>query len=225
MVRKAKRKRLSALSRKPLAVPTRCNERWSMDFMLDSCGEGRPLRVFNVVDDWSRECLASDADRRYSGRRLAATLDRIAVLRGLPDRIVTDNGTELTSLALERWRRAGESNCTSYVRASRSRTLSSRASMASFERSVSTSTGLRAWSTPRSYSSPGATSTTESDRTAVWAISRRASLRLSGRLRLPTSRKPKESREDNQPSRVLLNSWRRTGNQVKGAILETSRNR
>jgi putative transposase len=74
-----------------------------MDFMLDSYGDGRPLRVFNVVDDWSRECLASDADRTYSGRRVAALLDRIAVNRGLPDRIVSDNGTEFTSMALERW--------------------------------------------------------------------------------------------------------------------------
>jgi putative transposase len=102
-VRRAKRKRLAAVARQPLPKPTRPNERWSMDFMLDSYGEGRSVRVLNVVDDWSRECLASDADRTYSGRRVAELLDRISGVRGLPDRIVTDNGPEFTSLAMERW--------------------------------------------------------------------------------------------------------------------------
>jgi putative transposase len=56
-----------------------------------------------VIDDFSRECLARVVDRSLSGRRVARELDRIAVTRGYPCLVVSDNGTEPTSNAILKW--------------------------------------------------------------------------------------------------------------------------
>ena len=56
-----------------------------------------------VVDDYTRECLALIADSSLSGLRVARELDAIIHWRGRPDTIVSDNGTELTSMAVLRW--------------------------------------------------------------------------------------------------------------------------
>ena len=65
--------------------------------------DGRRFRIFAVVDDCTRECLALVADTSISGRRVARELDRVAAGRGKPATIVSDNGTELTSNAMLRW--------------------------------------------------------------------------------------------------------------------------
>jgi putative transposase len=56
-----------------------------------------------VIDDFSRECVAAVVDNSISGIRMARELDRIAFLRGYPDQVVSDNGTELTSNAMLQW--------------------------------------------------------------------------------------------------------------------------
>jgi putative transposase len=79
------------------------NERWSLDFMHDSLASGRRLRVLMVIDDYTRECLATEIERGFSSRRVISVLERIACLRGLPKTIRFDNGAELTSHAMLRW--------------------------------------------------------------------------------------------------------------------------
>jgi len=59
--------------------------------------------VLCVVDDCTRECLALVADTSLSGLRVARELDSIAAERGYPDAVVSDNGTELTSMAILAW--------------------------------------------------------------------------------------------------------------------------
>ena len=56
-----------------------------------------------VVDDFTRECLALVADTSLSGVRVGRELDSIIARRGRPQTIVSDNGTELTSMAILRW--------------------------------------------------------------------------------------------------------------------------
>jgi len=58
-VRRRKCQRIGAVERQPLAIPTRQNERWSMDFIADALSEGRKFRSLNIVDDFNRECLAA----------------------------------------------------------------------------------------------------------------------------------------------------------------------
>ena len=56
-----------------------------------------------VVDDYSRECLGLVADTSLSGIRLTRELDAIVQRRGMPNTIVSDNGTEMTSMAVLKW--------------------------------------------------------------------------------------------------------------------------
>jgi putative transposase len=87
--------------RSPVAVPTRPNERWSMDFVCDTLGDGRGLRCFTLVDDCTRECTAIEVDVSLPGERVVRVLDRVAAVRGYPHAIVCDNGPEFVSAALD----------------------------------------------------------------------------------------------------------------------------
>ena len=71
--------------------------------MSDALEARRRFRMLNVIDDFSRECLAAVVDTSISGARVARELDRIADLRGYPCFLVSDNGTELTSNAMLKW--------------------------------------------------------------------------------------------------------------------------
>ena len=102
-VRRKRRKRVAQANRRPRLVPRWANEQWSMDFMSDVLADGRRLRTLNIVDDATRECLAIEVDTSISGRRVARVLDEVGHQRGLPERIVVDNGPEFTSKALDQW--------------------------------------------------------------------------------------------------------------------------
>lgn len=82
---------------------TRINQRWSIDFVSDQLADGRKLRTLNVVDDFTRECLAIEVDTGLSGQRVCRVLERLVSERGHPDRIVMDNGPEFTGKAMDRW--------------------------------------------------------------------------------------------------------------------------
>ncbi len=102
-VRKRGGRKRALGTRAPMAIPQGPNQRWSLDFMSDTLSEGRRFRILNVIDDFSRECLASVVDTSLSGQRVARELDRIAEMRGYPCMVVSDNGTELTSNAILKW--------------------------------------------------------------------------------------------------------------------------
>jgi len=102
-LKRKKRKKVSRSRREPIAPPSRPNERWSMDFMSDQLADGRTFRTLNVIDEFTRECPAIEADASLSGLRVARVLDRIAEERGYPEAIVVDNGPEFTSRALDQW--------------------------------------------------------------------------------------------------------------------------
>lgn len=101
-VRRRKRKRV-AVARTPLAVPTRANERWSMDFVSDALGDGRKFRSLTLVDDLTRECPAIEVDVSLPGERVVRVLERVAAVRGYPTTIVCDNGPEFRGEALDQW--------------------------------------------------------------------------------------------------------------------------
>lgn len=102
-LRLRKRKKRSRHLRVVPPAPVRLNEEWSCDFTSDSLACGRRFRTFNVVDDFSRECLAVVADFSLTGERVSRILDEIITLRGKPIRIVLDNGPELAGTALDAW--------------------------------------------------------------------------------------------------------------------------
>ena len=79
------------------------SQRWSLDFVMDALSNGRRIRLLNVVDDFTRECLMIIVDTSLSGQRVARELSRLVLDRGKPDEIISDNGTEFTSQAILMW--------------------------------------------------------------------------------------------------------------------------
>jgi putative transposase len=90
-------------TRAPMMLPQGPNQRWSLDFQSDALADGRRFRIFAVVDDFTRECLALIVDTSLPSLRVVRELDAIVAVRGRPAMIVSDNGTELTSRTILRW--------------------------------------------------------------------------------------------------------------------------
>ena len=78
-------------------------QRWSLDFIHDRLADYRRFRVLNIVDDHSNVCPGQIVDVSISGARVARYLDDLALLTGLPEEIVLDNGLEGTSRVMFEW--------------------------------------------------------------------------------------------------------------------------
>lgn len=102
-VRHRRRKRSSTTRVPRPAPPTAPTVRWSMDFMRDTLADGRVFRVLNVVDDFSRQCLAMEVDTSLPGLRVTRVLDRLVAEHGLVKEIVVDNGPEFAGTVLDAW--------------------------------------------------------------------------------------------------------------------------
>lgn len=103
MVRRRKRKRIAGIERTIKVPATAPNQSWSMDFVSDGFVDGRRLRCLNIVDDFTKECLAIEVDTSLPGRRVVAVLERLAELRGLPKSVTIDNGPEFAGKVLDEW--------------------------------------------------------------------------------------------------------------------------
>lgn len=101
-VKRRKRKRLVRVGR-PLEPVTQINEEWAIDFASDALATGRAIRVLSVVDAFSRQCVALEADTSFASRRVTRVLDKAMNAYGWPKRIRCDNGPELTSRLFLAW--------------------------------------------------------------------------------------------------------------------------
>jgi len=101
-VRRRQRKRVS-IARVPRPSPVGPNQRWSMDFVHDTLGDGRTIRIFTVVDDFTRACPALAVDFALPAARITALLDQLALTTPLPPALICDNGSEFTSQAFDQW--------------------------------------------------------------------------------------------------------------------------
>ena len=102
-VRRRRRRRLKPVVRRPMELPSRPVERWSMDFVHDQLSDGRIIRVFAVIDDFTRECVAMKVGTSLCSSDVAGELFRAIQERGRPDRLVCDNGPEFTSAHFQKW--------------------------------------------------------------------------------------------------------------------------
>ena len=100
---KRRKKKASKWRGEAPASPTKANERWSMDFVHDRLVNGRKIRILNVVDTFTRECLWIEVGPAMSGESVTTVLDFLVHLRGNPQSITTDNGSEFTGRALDKW--------------------------------------------------------------------------------------------------------------------------
>ena len=83
--------------------PIRPNVVWAMDFQFDTTADGRQIKMLNVIDEFTRECLAIEVDRSIDADHVVAVLDRLAVQRGAPVFVRFDNGPEFVAHAVDDW--------------------------------------------------------------------------------------------------------------------------
>jgi putative transposase len=99
-LRRRRRKRLSYLrvAREPSPA---LNYKWAVDFIHDGLLNGRGFRMLTVLDEWSRECLAIEADVSLTGERVTRVLERLCEARGVPTIIQSDNGPEFRGRVMD----------------------------------------------------------------------------------------------------------------------------
>jgi putative transposase len=103
-VRRRKRRRLGEST-----VPARRlrserpNQVWAFDFQFDQTGDGRALKVLNIVDEFTRESLVMLVGRSIDADTVVETLERLVAERGAPEHLRMDNGPEMTAHALQDW--------------------------------------------------------------------------------------------------------------------------
>jgi putative transposase len=101
-VRRQRRKRLV---RAPQATARlKCaNQEWAMDFIVDGLANGRMVRILSVVDAYTRECLALEADISLGSARVTRVLEQLVEERGCPESLRADNGPEFCSRRILGW--------------------------------------------------------------------------------------------------------------------------
>jgi transposase InsO family protein len=81
----------------------RQNHVWSFDFCQDRTADGRPLKIFSVIDEFTRQCLTIEVHRRMSGTDVVRVLDALMALCGVPAHLRCDNGPEFICSAVQSW--------------------------------------------------------------------------------------------------------------------------
>ncbi|MET5149744.1 MULTISPECIES: IS3 family transposase [Serratia] len=102
-VKRRRRRKGLATERLPLLRPAAPNLTWSMDFVMDALATGRRIKCLTCVDDFTKECLTITIAFGISGVQVTRILDSIALFRGYPATIRTDQGPEFTCRALDQW--------------------------------------------------------------------------------------------------------------------------
>jgi len=100
--RKRPRRRIATGRPRP-TPPNGPNHVWAIDFVFDTCADGRQLKCLTVIDEWTRECLAIDVGSGIRAGRVVDVLARLVSVRGAPRYLRCDNGPEFVSKALLRW--------------------------------------------------------------------------------------------------------------------------
>ena len=83
--------------------PERPDHVWSYDFVEDRTHDGRKFRMLNVIDEFSRECLAIRIDRKLKSTDVIDVLSDLFILRGVPGNVRSDNGPEFITKAVREW--------------------------------------------------------------------------------------------------------------------------
>ncbi len=79
------------------------NHVWSYDFVAERTHDGRPFKILNIIDEYTRECLASVVARRIRSQEVILTLADLFLQRGCPQFVRSDNGPEFIARKLIDW--------------------------------------------------------------------------------------------------------------------------
>lgn len=99
-IRTKPRKRRKLEGKISLPIPEKPNKVWAIDFLHERTMDGRKVRIIAGIDLCSRENVILSADYSISSTRLIRFLES---LPELPEALITDNGTEFTSIAFRKW--------------------------------------------------------------------------------------------------------------------------
>ena len=83
--------------------PTHRHPVWSYDFVAERTQDGRLFRILNVLDEYTRECLASVVARRLESQEVILLLAELFLRHGVPQHIRSDNGPEFIARKLRGW--------------------------------------------------------------------------------------------------------------------------
>lgn len=76
---------------------------WGYDFMVDRTNDGRAIRILNIIDEFTRECLAVKVARKINSQAVIDELFKLFIFRGIPEHIRSDNGPEFTAKTVRKW--------------------------------------------------------------------------------------------------------------------------
>jgi len=76
---------------------------WSYDLVTNRTADGRAFRILNIIDEYTRECLAILVKRHITSQDVIDQLFQLIIFRGIPEHIRSDNGPEFTAKAVRRW--------------------------------------------------------------------------------------------------------------------------
>ena len=79
------------------------NHVWSYDFVHHRTDDGKAFRTLNILDEYSRECLAIRVKRKLNSAEVIDALTDLFILRGVPAYLRSDNGPEFIALAVRDW--------------------------------------------------------------------------------------------------------------------------
>jgi len=85
---------------------THKNHVWAWDFIHDRDERGRPLKIFSLIDEYTRECLALEVERSITAADVIDILARVFLMHGLPEHIRSDNGPEFIAGAIRQYLQA-----------------------------------------------------------------------------------------------------------------------
>jgi transposase InsO family protein len=79
------------------------NHVWAYDFVMDRTYNGKPIKMLTVIDEYTRECLAIKVDRKLKSGDVVMALADLFILKGVPEHIRSDNGSEFTAKLVRSW--------------------------------------------------------------------------------------------------------------------------
>lgn len=103
LARRRRRGRAKFIRGRCLRRASRPFDGWTLDFVHDRLLHGRGFRTLSMMDEFTRCGLALEISFSFASRSVAAILDEVAALYGYPTYLRIDNGTELTSKAMQQW--------------------------------------------------------------------------------------------------------------------------
>ena len=83
--------------------PERPNHVWSYDFVQDRTEDGKAFRMLTVIDEFARQCLAIEVERKLNSDDVLDCLARLFCEHGPPEHIRSDNGSEFTARVVRDW--------------------------------------------------------------------------------------------------------------------------